>query len=187
MLTRLAVLSMAASLVCIVARGTASAADYYVAPNGSDAGRGASAQPFRTIQKGIDSASKPGDAVIVLPGVYGEELKVRSNGSPAKPIVIRAAEKQRAVLDGADRVTGWRQTDAAHNVWSKEFGSKAPYNDGGGRWDMPPRSEQVFVGGKRCAHVKESTAIEAMPPYSFTATLSDPARYALTRISHRGD
>jgi parallel beta-helix repeat protein len=44
---------------------------------------------------------------------------------------------------------------------------------------MPPRSEQVFVDGKRCSHVPNGTAPGAMPDYSFTATLSDPARYVL--------
>jgi len=155
------------------------AADYYVGPNGSDSAGGSPSQPFRTIQKGIDAASQPGDSVTVLPGVYSEELALRARGAPGKPIVIKAAKKQEVILDGAERVRGWRLLDAAHNVWSKEFGTKAPYNDGGGRWDMPPRSEQVFVDGKRCTHLKDDTAFGAMADYGFTVTLTDPARYAL--------
>ena len=155
------------------------AADYYVATNGSDAANGSSAQPFRTIQKGIDCATRPGDIVTVLPGVYSEELVLRSRGAPGKPIVIQAAKKQEVILDGAERVRGWRLLDNAHNVWGKELGTPAPYNNDDGRWDMPPRSEQVFVDGKRYAHLKDDTAYGAMTDYSFTATLTDSARYAL--------
>ncbi|MCX7014960.1 MAG: right-handed parallel beta-helix repeat-containing protein [Candidatus Sumerlaeota bacterium] len=180
MLTRFVIVAMvAAMLVHCAFNDTASATDYFVAPNGSDTASGASPQPFRTIQRGIDAAANPGDTLTVLPGVYREELTVRSHGTPQRPIVIKAAEKQKAVIDGADRITGWRQIDAGRNIWSNELGGKAPYNNGGGRWDMPPRSEQVFVDGKPCAHVKEDTAHEAMPEHSFTATLSDPAAYAL--------
>jgi len=155
------------------------AADYYVSTNGTDTGNDSSAQPFRTIQKGIDAAGKPGDTVTVLPGTYLEELLLRSRGAPGKPIVIKAAKKQEVILDGAERVRGWRLLDSAHNVWAKEFGTKAPYDNDDGRWDMAPRSEQVFVDGKRCSHLKDNTAYSAMPDYSFTATLSDPPRYAL--------
>ena len=156
-----------------------SAADFYVATNGSDAANGSAAQPFRTIQKGIDCATQPGDTVTVLPGVYSEDLSLRASGAPGKPIVIRAGKKQEVILDGAERVRGWRLLDSAHNVWGREFGTPSPYNDDGGRWDMPPRSEQVFVDGQRCAHLKDDTAYGAMTDYSFTATLTQPARYAL--------
>ncbi|MCX7012366.1 MAG: right-handed parallel beta-helix repeat-containing protein [Candidatus Sumerlaeota bacterium] len=179
MFTRFIVLSTTAVLVGLGFGGPASATDYYVASNGSDTGSGTSAQPFRTIQRGVDAANKPGDTVTVAAGVYREEVKVQSHGTADRPIVIKAAEKQAVVLDGADRVTGWSQVDVGHNIWSQDVAGKAPYSNGGGRWDMPPRSEQVFVDGKRCLHVKEDTAREAMPDYSFTATMSDPAQYAL--------
>jgi len=153
---------------------TLPAADYYVATNGSDTGNGSASQPFRTIQKGIDAVSQPGDTVTVLPGTYPEQLTLRAHGTPGKPIVIKAAKKQEVILDGAERVCGWRLLDGTHNVWGKEFGDKAPYNNDNDRWDMPPRSEQVFVDGKRCVHARDP-----LSDYSFTATLTDPARYTL--------
>ena len=155
------------------------AADYYVATNGSDTGNGSAAQPFRTIQKGIDSASKSGDTITVLPGTYSEELLLRARGTPDKPIVIKAAKKQEVILDGAERVMGWRLLDSRQNIWEKEFGTQAPYNDDHGRWDLAPRSEQVFVNGRHCNHLKDDTASGAMPDYSFTATLTNLPRYVL--------
>jgi hypothetical protein len=168
-------------LLVLVLLGAADsrAADYHVATDGADNANGTATHPFRTIQKGIDSASQSGGTVIVSPGVYREELSVRSRRAAGPPIVIKAARQQAAILDGAQRVEGWRLLDGQQQVWGKEFGNQAPYNNDHGRWDMAPRSEQVFVGDRRCAHVKDDTAYAAMPDYSFTATRSDPARYAL--------
>lgn len=159
------------ALVCVA---SLQAADYYVAPDGTDNGNGSASRPFRTIQKGLDAATQPGDTVTVLPGTYSEQLILRARGAPGKPILIRAAKKHGAILDGAERVRGWQLLDSARNIWTKEFGSKAPYNNDNGRWDMPPRSEQVFVDGKRCVHAKDT-----LSDYSFAATLTEPARYTL--------
>ena len=61
---------------------TLRAADYFVATNGSNNANGAVSQPFRTIQKGINAATRPGDTVTVQPGTYSEELSMRSDGTP---------------------------------------------------------------------------------------------------------
>lgn len=155
------------------------AADYYVAITGSDTADGSPSQPLRTIQQGIDSATRPGDTVTVLPGTYREGLVIRSRGEPGNPIVIKAAQQQAVILDGAERVQGWQLLDGSQNVWAKEFGPPAPYNNDRGRWDMAPRSEQVFVDGKRCTHLSDDTDLGAMSDYTFTATRTDPARYVL--------
>ena len=163
-------------MLCVI---TLHAADYFIATNGSDSGIGAAAQPFRTIQKGLDSAGKAGDTVTVLPGIYSEELLLRTRGEPDKPIVIKAAKKQTVILDGAERVTGWSLLDSRRNIWEKKFGTQAPYNDDHGRWDLAPRSEQVFVNGQHCTHLKDDTASGTMPDYSFTATLTNLPQYVL--------
>lgn len=56
--------------VCLCVSGTASAADYWVAPIGKDgAGRGGKDAPFLTIQYAADRV-KPGDTVHVVDGEY---------------------------------------------------------------------------------------------------------------------
>lgn len=162
-----------------LASAAATAADYHIAANGSDGASGSATQPFKTIQRGIDAAGRPGDTVTIHPGVYHEELMVRAGGTAERTIAIKAAEKGTVILDGARRIQGWRLLDGALSVWEVDLDSPAPYNNGQGRWDMPPRSEQLFVDGKRCTHLKEGGAPGAMADYSFTATLATPARYRL--------
>jgi hypothetical protein len=78
---------------------------YYVAPNGSDAGDGSRSHPFGTIEKAAEVVN-PGDTVIVRDGTYkdldeeGTMVRVRRSGRPDAPITFRAEHKWRAVLDG---------------------------------------------------------------------------------------
>ena len=169
-------LGLALGLACTL---TVRATEFQVATNGADTADGTAAHPFRTIQHALDALSKPGDAVTVMPGMYAEELSLRTSGTPDKPILLKAAQKQTVILDGAQRVRGWQRLEAAHDVWGLAFGSPAPYHNDQGRWDLPPRSEQVFVDGQRCTHLKDDTAPAALADYAYTATLTDPARYAL--------
>lgn len=154
-------------------------AEYYVATNGTDTASGTATHPFRTIQKGIATVTPTGGTVIVQPGVYAEELLVQPRDTTGGPITLKAAQRQTVILDGAERVSGWRLVDPTQNVWEKAFGTKAPYNNDRGRWDLAPRSEQLFVNGQRCVQVKEETPYGAMSNLSFTATLHEPARYVL--------
>jgi hypothetical protein len=56
---------------------------YYVAPTGSNANPGTLAQPFKTIQHGIDMAAKPGDTIEVRAGTYAERLICSHSGNAA--------------------------------------------------------------------------------------------------------
>ena len=90
-------------LLCACA---AQATEIFVAPNGNDGAKGTAAQPLHSIQKALDAVAQPGDVVTVLPSVYAEELSLRASGSAERPIIIRAAQNQAAILDGAERVRG---------------------------------------------------------------------------------
>jgi hypothetical protein len=98
----------------------ATAAVYYVSPNGSDSSPGTAAQPLRTIQKGADVA-QAGDTVRVMPGDYEEYVTTRNSGTPGQPVIFlaegsvttrafRVNNHEHVVLDGF-RLLG------AQNLW----------------------------------------------------------------------
>ena len=71
---------------------------------------------YRTIQSAADAA-KPGDTVLIDAGVYREWVKPSVAGTEAAPITFRAREKGKAVITGADVVTGW--TKRPDGLWEK--------------------------------------------------------------------
>lgn len=94
------------TFLSLIATGAALAATYYVATNGSDSNPGTEAQPFATIQKGIDVAYA-GDTVIVKDGTYAytgsqdEYWNIfKRNGTAGNYITIKSQNLYGAVLDG---------------------------------------------------------------------------------------
>lgn len=63
------------------------AADYYLSPTGNDANSGASAAPWRTLQKAANTVS-PGDIVHVADGTYAG-MHMTRDGTAALPITFR--------------------------------------------------------------------------------------------------
>jgi hypothetical protein len=77
-------------------------ATYYVSPIGSDSNSspGTLESPFRTIQRGLNTAKSPGDIVEVREGVYRERIQFPSSGSVAGgPITLRAYADEKPVID----------------------------------------------------------------------------------------
>ena len=97
---------------------------YYVSA-ASRSGDGRIDSPFPTIQQAADIAM-PGDEVIVLPGVYREAVDPRRGGTPDARITYRASEKGKAVITGAERLTGW--VAQGRGVWRAEV-SNALFTD----------------------------------------------------------
>lgn len=87
-----------------------SGATYYVSTSGSDANAGGSGQPWRTIQKAIDTM-QPGDTLLVSPGNYGEYLRTKVAGKDTAPITFRANPPN----------------DPAHQVIVRQFRVQHPY------------------------------------------------------------
>ena len=62
---------------------------YFVAQNGKEGNPGTKELPLATLQAAVDRL-RPGDECVVLPGVYGEAVRLSKSGSPGQPIAIRA-------------------------------------------------------------------------------------------------
>jgi hypothetical protein len=74
---------------------------FYVATNGSDLNPGTLQQPFRTIQHGLDVATRPGDEVMVRRGTYIEGLTFPANGEAGRPIVLSNYAGEHPFISGA--------------------------------------------------------------------------------------
>ena len=76
---------------------------YYVSKAGDDNSDGQTIDtPFRTIGRAFKVVG-PGDTVLILPGIYHEELTLEGVGNPDAPIIIRG-EDRTAVLDGQKKL-----------------------------------------------------------------------------------
>ncbi len=76
---------------------------YFVSPLGNNSNLGTSENaPFKTIQYSIDMMSS-GDTLIVIDGVYSENLKLKSG------ITMRAKNPRKAVITGCERLTNFVQ------------------------------------------------------------------------------
>jgi hypothetical protein len=71
---------------------------YYVAPTGSDNNSGSAANPFKTVQKGID-VLQPGDTLNIKEGIYSEKVVIRNSGTAGNYITIQNNGSEHAVLD----------------------------------------------------------------------------------------
>jgi len=75
------------------------ATDYYVSSTGNDSNPGTAGSPLRTVQKGSERATNPGDRVLVQPGSYDEIPVTSANGTNPSPITFLA--------QGAVQLTGF--------------------------------------------------------------------------------
>ena len=76
----------------------ANAADYFVAPSGSDKGNGTLSAPFKTVQHAVNQLA-PGDSLTLRGGTYFERVTLTQGGTAQKPIVIQGYPGEVAVLD----------------------------------------------------------------------------------------
>lgn len=102
-----ALLLGARAAVFAVAAPANRAATYYVSPAGDDGAAGTAAAPWRTLQHAVD-ALKPGDTVLIGPGIYREAVNVKQGGTEQAPITLAAAPGAHVIVTGADRLAdGW--------------------------------------------------------------------------------
>ena len=101
------------------------------------------------------AAARPGDVVVVEPGIYrGETIRFVASGRTDAPITIRAAELGGVVVRGSAVLEGWDRVAGDHPIyryagWLHGFD---PIDDTGATGDARglPRN-QVFVDGEPLA------------------------------------
>ncbi len=125
------------------------AAEFHVAPNGSDLNAGSQAAPVRTIQHAAELA-KPGDVVTVHAGVYRERVNPPRGGtSDTNRITYQAAPGEKVVITGSEIVKHWERV--TNDTWkvtlsNSFFGMFNPFSDLiHGAW-FNPKGRQHHTG-----------------------------------------
>ena len=80
---------------------------YYVDINAKNCGCGSKENPFKRINDAAMIA-KPGDEIVVAPGVYREYVNPVNGGTEDNRIVYRSAEYRKAVITGAEEIKNWK-------------------------------------------------------------------------------
>ena len=114
-------------------------------------GNGSKETPFRSIREAAKLA-KPGDTVLVAPGVYRENVAPAHAGREDARIVYKSTEPLAAEITGAEEIKSWKPYEG--NVWvcripNGVFGKYNPYTTFvQGDWYFGPVNKhtgQVFL------------------------------------------
>ena len=114
---------------------------FYVNANAPKEGNGSKETPFRHINDAA-KAARPGDEVLVAPGIYREYVDPVHAGMPDARITYRSEVPLGAVVTGAEEMKDWKHDEG--NVWvcrvdNGVFGSYNPYTTFvGGDWYFAP-------------------------------------------------
>lgn len=127
---------------------------WYVDVHAGIHGDGSREKPFRRIADAARCAGL-GDEVLVLPGVYREEVSPVTAGTKVHPVVFRSATPRAAVITGAEPATGWTRVEG--DVWklvlpNSYFGAYNPYTTlVWGDWlnqELPVHTGEVYLDDK---------------------------------------
>ncbi len=104
---------------------------FYVDANAKRSGQGTKENPFKRINDAAQVA-KPGDEVIVAPGVYREYVNLKNGGTENARITYRSEKPLGAVITGAEQIKNWTPLEGIKNVWVTRisngiFGNYNPY------------------------------------------------------------
>ena len=125
----------------------------YVSASAARSGSGAKDRPYKTIGEAA-AAARPGDEVIVAPGVYREYVDPRNGGTPDARIVYRSEVPRGAIITGAEPVKCWEryQEDTwVCRIGNGVFGAYNPYTTAvKGDWYFAPdpvHTGEVYLNG----------------------------------------
>ena len=139
MMTRQLLTGALVTALALVLCSAASAATYYVSPQGDDAHTGLApdaADALRTIQAGADKL-RAGDTLLIRGGVYRETVVFHHSGTSGRPIAVKPYQAEKVTISGCDPLSGWTLHDATKGIW------KAPMP-----WTLGTGRNQAFEGGK---------------------------------------
>ena len=145
-----------ASVVGVPAGATVDASSVvYVAPWGVDGAAGTRERPVKTVRHAVWRA-RSGDAIVLRGGIYRENVQVFG-----KAVAISSAPGERAVFDGAVRLTGWQRSDEDWFVdgWVRQFPSArdAPVSSTN---PVAGHPDQVFLDGRPLVQVLLRSKVE---------------------------
>ncbi len=104
---------------------------YYVDCNAKPYGDGTKEAPLKRIGEAARIA-EAGDTVLVAPGIYREHVDPANGGTEENRILYRSVEERKAVITGAEPVTGWTQYSGdvyCLRLPYSYFGAYNPYTD----------------------------------------------------------
>ncbi len=132
---------------------------YHVNQQARAGGDGSAAYPFRTISAAARLA-RPGDEVLVYPGIYREQVSPERGGTEEKRIVYRSTEPLGAVICGAEPARDWEPyqgTTWVIRVPSQVFGDYNPYTtEVFGDWYFAPNHRHTG-----CVYLNDRMLYEA--------------------------
>jgi hypothetical protein len=103
----------------LIFASAASAATYYVSPQGNDRNPGTSEErPMQMVQHAVDRM-RAGDTLVLLDGVYTGTLTLKSD------ITIQGKNPRKAIFSGAEPLTGTFQPHKG-NIYKIEIGDRDP-------------------------------------------------------------
>jgi hypothetical protein len=157
-------------------------ADFWVAPQGTDANPGTAERPFATIRQAqnavreqIAAGLKSDLVVMIRGGVYelGEPLVFTPEdcGTEKHSVTYRAYPDEKVVLSGGRRLSGWRS--AGGGIWTAQVpGAK---QEG---WN----SRNFYVNGRRAVHARTPNADDKNPHWQLAGAelTKDRSRFTLT-------
>jgi hypothetical protein len=141
-------------------KAAATAADFYVAPDGKDTNPGTATAPFATVARARD-AVRPKVAVgldrnvlvQIRGGVYPQTETLlfgpQDSGTQTHSVTYAAAPGEKVTLSGGRAITGWKR--GTGQIWTAELPDVTS-----GKWYF----RQVFVGDRRAIRARTPNAGE---------------------------
>jgi len=146
----------------------------YVDRKSNQNGNGTKECPFMTISQAAEIAVA-GDEVLVMPGIYREDVNPKNAGTPDARIVYRSVVTGGAVITGAEEIKTWKPV--SDNVWvaripNKVFGERNPYTiKVSGDWFNPKcfaHLGEVYLNGKSLYEVAEIEKVHSPEVYKLS-------------------